>query len=38
LPETDAKPVFLAATYTVAVFTLVVQGLTLGRLVTRITA
>jgi CPA1 family monovalent cation:H+ antiporter len=38
LPETDAKPMILAATYTVAVFTLVVQGLTLGRLVKRITA
>jgi len=30
LPESDAKPLILAATYTVVLFTLIVQGLTLG--------
>ena len=33
LPETEAKAVILAATYTVVVFSLVVQGLTLPRVV-----
>ena len=33
LPETEAKAVILAATYTVVVFSLVVQGLTLARVV-----
>jgi CPA1 family monovalent cation:H+ antiporter len=36
LPETDAKSVILAATYTVVVFTIVVQGLSLRRLVERV--
>lgn len=33
LPEAEAKAVILAATYTVVVFSLVVQGLTLPRVV-----
>lgn len=36
LPETDAKPLILAATYTVVLFTLIVQGLTLGPAVKRL--
>jgi len=36
LPESDAKPLILAATYAVVLFTLIVQGLTLGPAVKRI--
>jgi monovalent cation:H+ antiporter, CPA1 family len=37
LPETPEKSVILAATYAVVVFTILVQGLTLRRLVERVT-
>ncbi len=37
LPETEAKAPILAATYAVVVFAIVVQGLTLQRLVVRVT-
>ena len=36
LPEMAAKPLILAATYAVVVFTIVVQGLSLRRLVERV--
>ncbi|NLS07954.1 sodium:proton antiporter [Rhizobium sp. P32RR-XVIII] len=36
LPETDWKPVLLAATYFVVVFTILVQGVTLGRVAKRV--
>jgi CPA1 family monovalent cation:H+ antiporter len=36
LPETEAKSVILAATYTVVVFTIVIQGLSLRRLVEQV--
>jgi CPA1 family monovalent cation:H+ antiporter len=36
LPESDAKPLILAATYMVVLFTLIVQGLTLGPLARRL--
>lgn len=36
LPESDAKPLLLAATYMVVLFTLIVQGLTLGPLARRV--
>ena len=36
LPESDFKPGLLAATYAVAIFTILVQGSTLGRVVRRL--
>ena len=36
LPESDVKPGLLAATYAVAIFTILVQGSTLGRAVRRL--
>jgi Na+:H+ antiporter len=38
LPESDARPAILAATYAVVLFTVIVQGLTLSRVVDRAVA
>jgi CPA1 family monovalent cation:H+ antiporter len=35
LPESDAKPVLLAATYAVVVFSIIVQGLTVKWVITQ---